>query len=80
MDDLECLAQDSDREDLFTAVTAREHQAVHQTFHDRALNFTEFFHLVAAGGVRHGHLRTLCGNCDIVFETNVVYLVNQGNT
>ena len=74
MDNLESLSQNPDCQDFFTTVSAGEHQAVHQTLHNRTLNFAEFLHLVTTGRVRNRYLGTLCRNCDIVFETNVVYL------
>jgi hypothetical protein len=74
MDNFESLSQDSDRKHFFTTVSTGKHQAVHQTFHNRTLHFTEFLHLVTTSCVRHRYLSTLCRNCDIVFETNVVYL------
>ncbi len=80
MDDLECLSQNSDGEHLLSAVSAREHQTVHQTLHDRALHFAEFLHLVTTGGVWNRYLRTLGWNRDVVFETDVVHLNKQQNT
>ena len=76
MDDLECLSQDSDRQHFLTTVSPREHQAVYQTLHNRTLHFSEFLHLVTTRSVWNRYLCTLCRNCDIVFETNVVYLIN----
>jgi hypothetical protein len=77
MDDLERLSQDPDRQHLLTTVASREHQAVHQTLHNRTLNFSKFLHLVTTSSVRNRYLHSLCRNCDIVFETNVVYLIKK---
>ena len=77
VDDFEGLSQDSDGQHLLTAVSPREHQAVHHALHNRTLNFSKFLHLVTTSSVRNRYLHSLCRNCDIVFETNVVYLIKK---